>query len=262
MLFESKYFNYLEALTELMLEDSVELSAEERMLLEMIAESELLRAQAMRIAALLDQAAASKEITESSSQRLAEFLLPIAKTYNSETAFVLANMGIQVLGGYGYTSDYPLERMARDIRVASIYEGTSGIQALDLVKRKLLGDHGAVFADFLEQIDTALTSGKSDFQIAWPQVREELSALASQLIALSKDDLRKLESATYPFLQLAAVAVNCWNGHLLQNAADPSEFHQHRLAVALRYYASSVTAKAALWGCKARSELPSLPTSK
>ena len=76
------------------------------------------------------------------AQMLAELLLPVAKTSNAEAAFAVVNQGIQVMGGYGYTNDYPLERMARDIRVASIYEGTSGIQALDLQKRKIIGDQG------------------------------------------------------------------------------------------------------------------------
>src|SRR5690606_24096055 len=96
-------------------------------------------------------------------QTLGELLLPIAKTLNAETAFNVASQGIQVLGGYGYTNDYPLERLARDIRVAAIYEGTSGIQALDFLKRKILADGGTNLDALLDLIVTEMTGGASPF---------------------------------------------------------------------------------------------------
>jgi len=73
---------------------------------------------------------------------LLELLTPIAKTYPSEMGRVAINNGLQILGGYGYCMDFPLQQYLRDIRIMSIYEGTTGIQSLDLLGRKITMDEG------------------------------------------------------------------------------------------------------------------------
>lgn len=75
-------------------------------------------------------------------QDLLELLTPIAKTYPSEMGRVSINNGLQVLGGYGYCMDFPLQQYLRDIRIMSIYEGTTGIQSLDLLGRKVTLNNG------------------------------------------------------------------------------------------------------------------------
>lgn len=72
-----------------------------------------------------------------------ELLTPIAKTYPSEMGRVAVNNGLQVLGGYGFCTDFPLQQYYRDIRIMSIYEGTTGIQSLDLLGRKMTMQNGA-----------------------------------------------------------------------------------------------------------------------
>ncbi|HTQ99211.1 MAG TPA: acyl-CoA dehydrogenase family protein [Candidatus Acidoferrum sp.] len=231
----------------------------QRMLLEMTAESELMRALSLRIAAMLDKAEqmSTRGDTEATQwQRLAELILPVAKTYNAETAFTVANTGIQVMGGYGYTSDYPIERMARDIRVAAIYEGTSGIQALDFVKRKVAGDQGVVLQQLLTMIDSSLTNGTSPFVTAWPEVRSAVQIALARALTMSKQQSRTVEGGAYASLQLTALALHCWNGHALYTAADDASEHGARLRAALQYFAASVTAKAALWSARAAAEIP------
>jgi alkylation response protein AidB-like acyl-CoA dehydrogenase len=225
----------------------------QRMLWEMTAESELMRALALRTASMLDRAEAlsSTDRTKSEQwQRLAELVLPVAKTYNAETAFNVANTGIQILGGYGYTSDYPIERMARDIRVASIYEGTSGIQALDFAKRKIAGDQGSTLKLLLGLIDEEMTQGRSPLQEAWPSVRTRLDSLVAKILSTPQTQSRLVESGAYALLQLAALALHCWNGHALIIAANDESERSERLRNALGFFAASVTAKAAL--CQAR----------
>ncbi len=78
-----------------------------------------------------------------------ELLIPVLKAYCSEKGFEMANQAVQVHGGYGLSAEYPVEQLMRDVRTASIVEGTTGIQGMDLVFRKLPMDGGAVFADFL-----------------------------------------------------------------------------------------------------------------
>ncbi|MCP4132297.1 MAG: acyl-CoA dehydrogenase [bacterium] len=84
----------------------------------------------------IDHAGEGEEQQE--AQALAEFLLPISKAGNSDTSVLVASEAIQILGGYGYCSDYPVEQLLRDAKIGPIFEGTNGIQSLDLTMRKLL----------------------------------------------------------------------------------------------------------------------------
>jgi len=75
-------------------------------------------------------------------QGLSELLTPICKAYTSDMAYDICEQSIQVHGGYGYCAEYPVEQLARDCKIASLYEGTNGIQAIDLLGRKILGSKG------------------------------------------------------------------------------------------------------------------------
>jgi len=220
-----------------------------RMLLEMTAQAELSRALALRTAACLDRAEALQGEEAAHWQSLGELLLPIAKTLNAENAFSVASQGIQVLGGYGYTNDYPLERLARDIRVASIYEGTSGIQALDFLKRKVLADKGRVLQQLLCLIRKELASGTSPYSSPAPAV---LTMLEQTVDSLQRDSAAAEEGA-YALLQLAGLAVHGWNGHVLYLAAEEQ---QHNLCAALKLHAASLLDTARLWSAKATTPLP------
>jgi hypothetical protein len=81
-----------------------------------------------------------------------DFLTPLIKDYLSVHGHEVCIQAMQVYGGAGYCKDYPVEQYARDCKIASIYEGTSGIQAMDLLGRKLGNKKGAVFLAFLDEI--------------------------------------------------------------------------------------------------------------
>jgi len=179
-------------------------------------------------------------------------LLPIAKTLNAETAFNVANQGIQVLGGYGYTNDYPLERLARDIRVASIYEGTSGIQALDFLKRKVLADKGATLQKLIDLIAHDTAASTTPFTAP---LKDVLTLLQQTVQALLNSDTAA-EDGAYALLQLAGCAVSGWNGHTLHAAAIGESDYQQRLRAALELHAASLTDAARLWAGKALKHLP------
>lgn len=95
---------------------------------------------------------------------LLEMLTPIAKTYPSEMGAVAVSNGLQVLGGYGFCSDFILQQYHRDIRIFSIYEGTTGIQSLDLLGRKVTMNNGIglqlLSAEIMETIKLASTQGE------------------------------------------------------------------------------------------------------
>ncbi len=76
---------------------------------------------------------------------LLEILTPIMKTYASEQGNRSASLAIQILGGYGYTTDFPVQQYYRDLRIMSLYEGTTGIQSLDLLGRKVVMENGVAF---------------------------------------------------------------------------------------------------------------------
>ncbi|MDX9788974.1 MAG: acyl-CoA dehydrogenase [Desulfobacterales bacterium] len=94
-------------------------------------------------------------------QDLVEILIPVAKGYVSDRAVEMCNMGVQVFGGYGYTSDFPVEQLLRDVRICGIYEGTNGIQALDLMGRKISMKDGQLFTTLSDRIKETLTEAKA-----------------------------------------------------------------------------------------------------
>lgn len=224
-----------------------------RMLLEMTAHGELARALALRTASMLDKAETDPDSSNNTWLALGEMLLPLAKTLNAETAFEVASQGIQVLGGYGYTSDYPLERLARDIRVAAIYEGTSGIQALDFLKRRVLADKGVTIGLLLQLVRKACAKGSSPFSVVANPVCAALEATLQYFLDPATNGS---EAGAYALLKLTGTVVNIWNGHSLYCAVSGSSAYEKRLCAALEYYAGTSADQAGLWAVKARQELP------
>ncbi|MBC2717877.1 MAG: acyl-CoA dehydrogenase [Desulfobacteraceae bacterium] len=88
---------------------------------------------------------------------LLDILTPIAKSYPSEMGIHSVSQGLQCLGGYGYCEDFPLEQYYRDIRINPIHEGTTGIQGIDLLGRKVMMKNGQAFILFLEEVKKTIT---------------------------------------------------------------------------------------------------------
>jgi hypothetical protein len=125
-----------------------------RMLLWMKAHVEGIRALNYYAAYGIDMSEAAETPEEKEKWNgMIELLIPVCKAYSSEKAFQVCSKAIDVYGGYGYCSEYPVEQYLRDCKITSIYEGTNGIQALDLVGRKLGMRKGAnainLFGDIL-----------------------------------------------------------------------------------------------------------------
>jgi hypothetical protein len=102
---------------------------------------------------------AEKDGDKEKYQDLIDILIPVAKGYVTDRSIDICNLGIQVYGGYGYTKEYPVEQLLRDVRITTIYEGTNGIQANDLLGRKLFIKDGnlpeRLTAEILEVVDKA-----------------------------------------------------------------------------------------------------------
>ncbi len=121
--------------------------------------TEVLRLAVLELASAMDIAR-----LESRPDRLREaddfcaWMLPLIKNFGAGAGFEVANSAIQVLGGAGYTRDWPLEQYLRDARVMTIYEGTTGMQALDFLTRRLWGDEGRGCRAFLTRARRELAS--------------------------------------------------------------------------------------------------------
>lgn len=94
-------------------------------------------------------------------QGILDLLVPIVKAYGTDIGFKITEQAIQIHGGYGYTKDFPVEQFMRDMKIASIYEGTNGIQALDLVGRKLGQSGGKPFLDVLSMMKETVAKASS-----------------------------------------------------------------------------------------------------
>lgn len=127
-----------------------------RMLLTMRARAEGCRALIYRAVAALDFSHAHPEAADRADARaLADFLTPIAKAFSTDCGVEVASLGIQVGGGMGFVEETGLARHLRDARIAPIYEGTNGIQALDLVTRKLRVNEGRHWRQLLDAMQEA-----------------------------------------------------------------------------------------------------------
>ncbi len=93
---------------------------------------------------------------------IVELLTPICKAYSSDRGYEMCTNAIQVYGGYGYCSDYPVEQFARDIKIVSLYEGTNGIQAIDLLTRKIPLAKGEVFKFLIDEIEKTIQEASKD----------------------------------------------------------------------------------------------------
>ncbi|ASJ76442.1 acyl-CoA dehydrogenase C-terminal domain-containing protein [Granulosicoccus antarcticus] len=92
------------------------------------------------------------EQTRAAAEQELALLTPIAKAFLTETGFEAANLGMQVFGGHGYIKEWGMEQNVRDARISMIYEGTTGVQAIDLLGRKVLGSQGALLKAYTRQI--------------------------------------------------------------------------------------------------------------
>lgn len=173
------------------------------------------------------------------AQALTAWLLPICKTFSGENAFETASEAIQVLGGAGYVRDWPVEQLLRDCRVFTIFEGTSGIHALDLLHRRLRRDGGKGLAAFMDcaEADLEQFDPEAPERIA---VRRTLDVLVTSAAKLRTETG---DAAAYPFLRLAAYAATGWAA--LRLAALPEKDPaSRRLSAAGRHWLIDLVAKA------------------
>lgn len=167
---------------------------------------------------------------------LLQWLLPIVKTTGGEFAGECADIAIQVLGGAGYTREWPVEQGARDARVLTIFEGTTGIQALDLLHRRTLRGDRRGYTVFL-RLARAAAASSAPFERCLDRLEETVAAVRVM------DDPRALDAGATAFLHLAALAATGWIAAGLA-ALDPIDPTTRRLSVAGRHWLADIDARA------------------
>jgi len=147
---------------------------------------------------------------------LLEILTPIVKTYASEQGSRSAALAIQTLGGYGFTTDFPVQQLYRDLKIMSLYEGTTGIQSLDLLGRKVTIQNGKALSLLLEQIQETITlsNQEEDLKLYGIQLNKDIQTLSKALKHLlgylqNSDPDRFLADATV-FMEMAGLIVVGW----------------------------------------------------
>jgi alkylation response protein AidB-like acyl-CoA dehydrogenase len=148
-------------------------------------------------------------------QNLVDFMTPIIKAYCSDMGFRVCETAIQCLGGYGYCREYPLEQYLRDAKIMSLYEGTNGIQSMDLMGRKMRINDGGAPVAYFKEIKTFCRENQDYPQLgqyvkALAKACDKLQGVAEQMRDQMKTDPLQWASNTYPALMAFGEITMIW----------------------------------------------------
>jgi alkylation response protein AidB-like acyl-CoA dehydrogenase len=158
-----------------------------RMLLSMKARVEAMRTLTLYCGYLTDLAHVEKDDAKKEAQALLDFLIPINKAGNTDNAWEVTADAIQCYGGYGFCSDYPVEQFARDAKILTLYEGTNGIQSMDLTMRKLLMDKDfANYKAYKKKIEETIKNAKGVVDDKYVSIMEKGLAKIDEVVMYMK----------------------------------------------------------------------------
>src|SRR5215469_11043873 len=232
-----------------------------RMLMWQKATIEAMRALAYVTAASLDFAARHPdEKVRKEHRAFVELMIPVVKGWCTENAIDLCSTALQVFGGMGYVEETGIAQQYRDVRITTIYEGTTGIQALDLVGRKLIKDMGATATAVGKKMEAtakeAAASSNADVKAMGESVLKSLAALTevSQWVGMNAmGDLRKAFACSVPYLKLWGVIAGAWQ--MLRasivaakkiNEGDKDPFYAAKITTS-KFYMSHVLSQGAYY---------------
>jgi alkylation response protein AidB-like acyl-CoA dehydrogenase len=197
-----------------------------RMLAAMKADTQAARAIALSCAVAIDMAHATGDAGWIAR---AGFLTPIAKAFGTDTGIAVANEGVQIHGGMGYVEETGAAQFLRDVRVTSIYEGTNGIQAMDLVGRKMMDGGDAAFR-LLDEIEAGAETARADHPELAQAVWSAAESLREATEWLIEQDAETRFAGAVPYLRSFARVLG---GHLHLKAGRAGD--SSRLSLA-RFY--------------------------
>jgi hypothetical protein len=230
------------------------------MLMRQKATIEAMRGLAYVTAASLDYAQRHPdERVRKEHKAFVELMIPVVKGWCTENAVELCSTALQVYGGMGYIEETGIAQQYRDVRITSIYEGTTGIQALDLTGRKLLRDMGATAKSVGKRMEAVAKECAASENATVKSIGEALGQAlvtlndASQWIGMNAmGDLNKAFACSVPYLQLWGTVAGGWqmaraaqiaSAKVAAGDAD-AEFYKAKLATA-KFYATHVLSQSA-----------------
>ncbi len=189
-----------------------------RMLMSMRAQTEAARALSYVAAAASDAAHHhADEATRKANQAFYEYLVPIVKGWSTELSIDVASTGVQVHGGMGFIEETGAAQHYRDARILTIYEGTTAIQANDLIGRKTVRDGGAVAKQIIAQArvtaDALTVSDSADLAAIGRRLTVALDALqqvVEYVASTMKADIKAVFAGSVPYLKMAGVVLGGW----------------------------------------------------
>ncbi len=138
---------------------------------------------------------------------LYELIIPVAKAYATDRGLDVTNLAMLVHGGYGYIQEYPVEQILRDVKVTSVYEGTNGIQSIDLLLRNVLARRGKALKLYFEEVDRTLGRYRDNERLA--ELFEEFEAARAEVVAVTEtlqgkrqSDLHHLLLVSVPYMEM------------------------------------------------------------
>ncbi len=229
-----------------------------RMLMTMRANTEAMRALAYSVASAHDAAVRHPDAAErAKNQAFVDLMIPVVKGWCTETGNEMAYLGVQIHGGMGFIEETGAAQFLRDARITTIYEGTTGIQANDLIGRKIAREGGATLKAVIAlmqqtQAAVAKQSGAEFVAIgkALATGIDAVSRAGDYIVANFGSDVRAVAAGAVPFLRLMGIVTGGWalargalvaQGKIAAGDADP--FYAAKI-VTTRYYADHVMAAA------------------
>ena len=211
------------------------------MLLTIRAYTEGGRAFAMLVGRSLDRA---KYSGDKRCQALAELLTPIAKAFLSDKGFECAVLAQQIFGGHGYIKEWGMEQIVRDTRIAPIYEGTNGVQALDLVGRKVLRDGGAALRRFVQEM--AVDEVPKEYEEPLRSAFDRLLGVTDWVVVQAPEDPNLPGAASTDYLELAGLTIYAWLWARMAQIAPDEPFGEAKRRTAAFFFAKLLPQTAAL----------------
>ncbi len=216
-----------------------------RMLLTMKALIEGGRAFSTYVAMQLDSAKYSEDpATRKRSEELVALLTPVAKAFLTDLGLECTVHGQQVFGGHGYIREWGQEQLVRDVRITQIYEGTNGIQALDLMGRKVVASGGAYYRLFSDEIRQFIASAGDELkEFAGPLgvSLDQLDGLTEWVLEQAKGNPNEIGAASVEYLHAFGYVAYAYMWALMARAAKAGEgdeaFYSAKLGTARFYFA-------------------------
>ncbi|MFT5573620.1 MAG: alkylation response protein AidB-like acyl-CoA dehydrogenase [Cryomorphaceae bacterium] len=177
------------------------------------------------------------------AEEMMALLTPIAKGFMTETGLEAANLGVQVYGGHGFIREWGMEQNVRDARISTLYEGTTGIQSLDLLGRKVMRDGGAMFGRFVKKVAADTLTMDPAYASPLQKKLKEWSELAAGIGMKGMSNPEEVGAASVDFLMYSGYMVNAWVWGLMGTMAkaklaeSDDVFYRAKVATADFYFA-------------------------